>query len=76
MVISIKEELGLIVANIGSRQGVAVGMPFQVIRDDRLIGTVRMIDVRERIAGAVVQDLSSEKEKIKVGDRLKIAARQ
>jgi hypothetical protein len=76
MVISIKEELGLIVANIGSRQGVAVGMPFQVIRGDHLIGDVRMIDVRERIAGAVIQDLSSEKEKIKVGDRLKIAARQ
>jgi len=76
MVIAMKEEWALVVANIGSRQGVAVGMPFQVIRDDRLIGTVRMIDVRERIAGAVIQDLSSEKDKIKVGDRLKVDARQ
>ena len=76
MVISIKEELGLVVANIGVKQGVAVGMPFQVLRDDHLIGTVRVVDVRERIAGAIIQDLSSTKDKIKVGDRLKVAARQ
>lgn len=76
MVISIKEELGLVVANIGVRQGVAVGMPFQVIRDDHLIGMVRVVDARDRIAGAIIQDLSSTKDKIKVGDRLKVAARQ
>ena len=35
-----------------------------------------MVDVRERIAGAIIQDLSSAKEKIKVGDRLRVAARQ
>jgi hypothetical protein len=76
MVISVKEEFQLVVANIGARQGVAVGMPFQVIRDDRIIATVRVVDVRERISGAVIQDLSTEKEKIKVGDRLRVNARQ
>jgi hypothetical protein len=75
-VISIKDELGLVVANLGVKQGVAVGMPFQVIRDDHLIGTVRVVQVRDKIAGAVIQDLSSERDKIKVGDHLKIAARQ
>lgn len=74
MVISIKDELGLVVANIGLRQGVAVGMPFRIIRDDRIIGTVRVVDARDRIAGAVIQDLTSEKDKIKVGDRLRVAA--
>ncbi len=51
-------------------------MPFQVIRGEKLIGTVRVVDVRENIAGAVIQNLSSEKERIKVGDRLKVDARQ
>ena len=74
MVISIKDELSLIVTNVGLRQGVKVGMPFQVIRDNREVGTVRVVDVREKIAGAVIQNLSSEKEKIRVGDRLKVAA--
>jgi hypothetical protein len=74
MVISIKEELSLIVTNVGSRHGVKVGMPFQVIRSDQEVATVRIVDVREKIAGAVIQNLSSEKEKIQVGDRLKVAA--
>ncbi len=75
MVVSIKEELSLVVANIGSRQGVRVGMPFKVVREDHLIGTVRVVDVREKICGAVIQSLDSEKNKIKVGDRLMVDAR-
>jgi hypothetical protein len=76
MVISVKEELSLAVANIGARQGVRVGMPFQVLRDGRIIGSVRVIEARDKISGAVVQNLTSEKDKIKVGDRLKVDAAQ
>ena len=32
MVVDVKEELALIVANIGEKQGVRIGMPFQVAR--------------------------------------------
>lgn len=74
--ISVKDDLALVVMNLGSRHGVKVGMPFQVIRGDRLIGNVRVVDVREKIAGAVIQNLSSEKDRIQVGDRLKVDARQ
>ncbi len=76
MAIAVKEELSLVVMNLGSKQGVREGMPFQVIRGDRLIARVRVVDVREKIAGAVVQNLYSEKDQIKVGDRLKVDARQ
>ena len=75
MVVSIKEELSLVVANVGSRQGVRVGMPLKVVRGDHLIGIVRVVDVREKICGAVIQSLDSEKNKIKVGDRLMVDAR-
>jgi len=74
MVVSVKEELSLVVANIGSRQGVRVGMPFKVVRDGRIVGWVRVVDVREKISGAVIQSLESEKDKIKVGDRLMVDA--
>ena len=76
MIINISDELALVVANLGAKQGVTAGMPFQVLRENHLIGTIRVIDVRERIAGAIVENLSSEKDHIKVGDRVKIAARQ
>ena len=75
-VISVKEEFALVVANLGTRQGVKVGMPFQVWRGAQRIGGVRVVDVREKISGAVIQDLSSNKEKIQVGDRLRVDAQQ
>ena len=49
MVISVKDEFGLIVVNLGTRHGVRIGMPFQVWRGDREIGSVRVVDVRDRI---------------------------
>jgi hypothetical protein len=73
MVISVKEEYALVVANLGSRQGVKIGMPFQVWRGEQRIGLVRVVDVREKISGAVIQDLSP-KEKVKVGDHLRVDA--
>ena len=75
MVISIKEELSLVVANIGGRHGVKVGMPLRVMRGETEVGLLRVVDVREKICGAVIQSLDSEKNKIKVGDRLKVDAR-
>jgi hypothetical protein len=74
--ISLRDDLALVVMNLGRKHGVKVGMPFQVIRGDRFIGSVRVVDVREKVAGAVIQNLSSEKDRIEVGDRLKVDARQ
>lgn len=76
MVVDVKNELSLVVANIGQKQGVQIGMPFQVWRENKRIGEVRVVDVRERICGAIIQNLDSEKEPIKTGDRLKVDARQ
>jgi hypothetical protein len=75
-VISIKEEWSLVVGNLGAQQGLKLGMPLRVVRDGKTIATLRVVDVREKISGAVVQELDSEKVKIKVGDRLQVDARQ
>jgi hypothetical protein len=73
-VISLKDEWSFVVANIGEKQGVRIGMPLRVLRGDRKIATVKVIDVRQRICGAVIQEMDS-KEKIRVGDRLQVDAR-
>jgi len=73
-VISVKEEWSFVVANIGEKQGVKIGMPLRVLRGDRKVATLRVVDVRQRICGAVIQEMDS-KEKIKVGDRLQADAR-
>lgn len=72
MIVSLKENLSLVVANIGTKHGVKIGMPFQVWREDRYIGEVRVVEVRDNISGAVIQNLKSEKEPIKIGDRLRV----
>jgi hypothetical protein len=73
-VISVKEEWSFVVGNLGEKQGVKIGMPMRVMRDDQRIATLRVIDVRQKICGAVVQEMDSKKEKIKVGDRLQVDA--
>src|SRR4029078_4149898 len=75
-VISIKEEWSLVVSNLGAQQGLKLGMPRRVVRAGKTIATLRVVDVREKISGAVVQELDSERVKIKVGDRLQVDARQ
>jgi hypothetical protein len=76
MAISVKDDLALVVINLGRKQGVKVGMPFQVIRGDHIVGNVRVVDVREKIAGAVIQNLTTEKDRIQVGDHLKVDVHQ
>jgi hypothetical protein len=73
-VISVKDEWSFLVGNLGEKAGVKIGMPMRVVRDDRTIATVRVIDVRQKICGAVIQEMDSKKEKIRVGDRLQVDA--
>ena len=73
-VVSVKEEWSFVVGNLGEKQGVKIGMPLRVMRDDRRIATLRVVDVRQKICGAVIQEMDSNKEKIKVGDRLQVDA--
>jgi len=74
-VISVKEEWSFVVANLGEKHGVKIGMPLRVMRGEQKIATVRVVDVRQQICGAIIEEMGSEKEKIKVGDRLQVDAR-
>jgi len=75
-VISVKDEWSLVVGNVGEKQGVKIGMPLRVMRDDRRIATLRVVDVRQKICGAVIEKMDSVKEKIKVGDHLQVDAQK
>jgi hypothetical protein len=49
-------------------------MPFQVRRGTKLIATLRVVDARHGFAGAVIQNLVSDKDPIKLGDTVKANA--
>jgi hypothetical protein len=76
VVVSVKNDLELIVIDTGERDGVKIGMPFQIIRDEKLIGRIRVVDVREKISGAIVQNLNADKKRIKIGDQVKADVHQ
>ncbi len=49
-------ELGLVVLDQGARQGVRYGLPLTVMRGRRRVARIRVVDVRERVAGAAVEE--------------------
>jgi hypothetical protein len=73
-VVSLKDDLGIAILNVGSRHGVHPGMPFSLYRQDKPIARAVVVDVRSGICGAVVQELINKAEPVKVGDTGKVEA--
>lgn len=74
-VINVNTNLALVIINMGRQQGVRRGMPFVILRDDKLVGEVKVVDVRDEISGAVIAR-TERKEKILAGDRAKVAVKK
>jgi hypothetical protein len=71
-VIDVNRSLNMIVFDGGSARGVKPGLVFTVVRDRAALARARAVDVRARIAGAVVEDVSEGKYPEK-GDRVILA---
>lgn len=69
-IIDVQENLELVVANIGSKSGVKLGMTFSILRNGKKIATAFVIDLRENISGATIQNLTSENIQVENGDIL------
>lgn len=68
-VISLKPELGLAVLNAGKKSGVQIGMPFEIFRNDRILGAALVVDVRDHICGLAFGGSANGLSEVKVGDR-------
>lgn len=68
-VVSLKSELGIAVLSLGAKDGVKSGMPFEIYREDKPIAKVLVTEVRNSVCGAVVQELASANDPVRVGDR-------
>ena len=76
LVLDTRDELSLVVVNLGRAHGVKIGMPFQVFRNNELISAIKIVDVREKISGGVIQSLTSETIRIEKGDTVKVDAQK
>lgn len=75
-VVSFKNDLGIAVLSIGARDGVKPGMPFEIFREDKPIAKVLITEVRNSVCGAVVQELASTTDPVRVGDRGRVDLNQ
>ena len=56
-VLEVNPKLQLAVLDVGMVQGARIGMPFLVLRGDRVIGQLRVVEVRRRICGALIENV-------------------
>lgn len=54
-VLDFHPQLRVVVLDVGEEQGARVGMPFVVVRGEEVVAEVRVVEVRRRVSGAVVE---------------------
>jgi len=54
-VLDVNPTLRLAVLDVGILQGARIGMPFLVVRGDRVVAQLRIVEVRRRICGAMIE---------------------
>ena len=60
-VVDVNRELGLIALDAGAQAGLRPGLPVAVVRDGAVLARARVVEVRERVAGARVEALAADR---------------
>lgn len=67
-VVSIDQESGMLVFNLGEVQGAKIGMTFRLTRGQQTYGRAILADVRKAVSGAFVEHLDNVAESPRPGD--------
>jgi hypothetical protein len=63
------EKTQVAIVNFGKAQGAIVGTPFRILDENEMIGRCRLLEVREYLSAALVEDLAKNKT-VQPGNRL------
>jgi hypothetical protein len=66
-VLEVNPNLRLVVLNIGLLQGARIGMPVVILRGDRVVAELKIVEVRRRVCGALIERVE-RKVTLQVGD--------
>jgi hypothetical protein len=66
-VLEVNPNLRLVVLNIGLLQGARIGMPVVILRGDRVVAELKIVEVRRRICGALIERVE-RKVTLQAGD--------
>ena len=58
-ILEVNLKLRLVVLDVGAQQGARIGMPLIIFRGDRVVAELRMVDVRQKICGAVIENVDN-----------------
>jgi hypothetical protein len=75
-VVSVDSSIGLVVFDAGRPTGLRVGTPVTVLRGERPLYSALVVDVRDAIAGAVLQDRLGDSGDVEVGDGIRLLPEQ
>jgi DNA-binding FrmR family transcriptional regulator len=67
-IVSIDQESGMIVLNLGENQGAKIGMTFRLSRGQQAYGKAILADVRKAVSGAFIEQLDKSVESPRPGD--------
>lgn len=67
-IVSLDQESGMMVLNLGESQGAKIGMTFRLTRGQQPYGKAILSDVRKGVSGAFVENLDNVAESPRTGD--------
>ena len=67
-VVSIDSESGLVVLNVGEREGARIGLNFNIMRGDELIAEAMVADIEADVCGLFVQRLANSDNPVRFKD--------
>ena len=70
-VVDVNPGLQLVVLNVGSAQGARIGIPLVVVRGDRVVAQLKVIEVRRQICGALIEK-ADKGVTLRVGDHAQV----
>jgi hypothetical protein len=72
-IVAVDRDQQAVVLNLGSLQGAKEGMPFRILRKNQVIGSCRLIEVREMTSAGLPEQLVKNTQP-EVGDRVAVLA--
>ena len=70
-ILEVNEGLQMVVLDVGANQGVRVGMPVIILRGNRMVAELRVVEVRPKISGAIIEKVENNVT-IKAGDTAQV----
>lgn len=67
-IVSLDQESGMLVLNLGENQGATIGMTFRLMRGQQSYGKAILADVRQGVSGAFVEQIDSKENTPRLGD--------